>query len=376
MAVPTWEVAAGFGMASRAHGGYPHRMSMNLVKRIVLGALLGCMGLSVWAEGAVTPVVNREYLPAVLALINSATNSIDYLHLEQHDGRAIQVIEAALGAAVKRGVAVRGLLDDGIDFNAAAVERMVALGADVRLDTPQKMLHSKLVVVDGKAVLLGSTNWTGNSMGNNNETNLRLDDPILADLFERYVAALWADSAAEPALPSVESGSVKTIINRQYFPEVLGLLNGATQRIRVVMYGINYSPKYAGSKVNQLVEALAAAHDRGVDVAVAMDLSDYNTTLNRVNGPAKDYLAAAGVAVYDDAKNVTTHAKVVLADDAVVIGSVNWGMAALEQRNETCVVVQDAAVADFFAAYFERPSLSATKRPAPQPASPNRNQRD
>ena len=357
-------------MASRARGGYPHRMSMNLVKRIVLGALLGCMGLSAWAEGAVTPVVNREYLPAVLALINSATNSIDYLHLEQHDGRAMRVIEAALGAAVKRGVAVRGLLDDGIDFNAAAVERMVALGADVRLDTPQKMLHSKLVVVDGKAVLLGSTNWTGNSMGNNNETNLRLDDPVLADFFERYIAALWADSAAEPDLPSVESSGVKTIINRQYFPEVLGLLNGATQRIRVVMYGINYSPKYAGSKVNQLVEALAAAHDRGVDVAVAMDLSDYNTTLNRVNGPAKDYLAAAGVAVYDDAKNVTTHAKVVLADDAVVIGSVNWGMAALEQRNETCVVVQDAVVADFFAAYFERPSLSATKRSAPQPVNP------
>ena len=76
------------------------------------------------------------------------------------------------------------------------------------------------------------------------------------------------------------------------------------------------------------------------------------------------------MAVYDDAKNVTTHAKVVLADDAVVIGSVNWGMAALEQRNETCVVVQDAVVADFFAAYFERPSLSATKRSAPQPVNP------
>lgn len=339
-------------------------MSMTLLRHIVVSALLGCAGMAAWAEGPVTPVVNRDYLPTVLALINSATNSIEYLHLEQHDGRAMRVIEAALGAAVKRGVTVRGLLDDGVDFNAAAVERMLALGADVRLDTPQKMLHSKLVVVDGRVVLLGSTNWTGNSMGNNNETNLRLDDPVLADYFARYIAALWADSAAEPDLPSVESGGVKTIINRQYFPEVLGLLNGATQRIRVVMYGISYSPKYAGGKVNQLVEALAAAHDRGVDVAVVMDLSDYNTILNRVNGPAKDYLARAGVAVYDDAKTVTTHAKVVLADDAVVIGSANWGKAAMEDRNETSVLVQDADVADFFAAYFERPSLSATKRTA------------
>ena len=308
--------------------------------------------------------MGRRVLPVLLDLIAGATNSVEFLQLEYHDDRTALRIDVALAEAVKRGVRVRGILDDGVDFNTGGLKRLLALGVEAKLDTPQKMTHSKLVVVDGKKVLLGSTNWTGNSMGNNNETNLRLDDPLLADYFARYIAALWADSEAEPDLPSVESGGVKTIINRQYFPEVLGLLNGATQRIRVVMYGISYSPKYAGGKVNQLVEALATAHNRGVDVAVVMDLSNYNTILNRVNGPAKDYLARAGVAVYDDAKTVTTHAKVVLADDAVVIGSANWGKAALEERNETSVLVQDADVADFFGAYFERPSLSATKRTA------------
>ena len=150
---------------------------------------------SVGAGEAVRPVVNREYLPAVLDLINGATNSIEFVQLEMHEDRAVQAIEAALAAAVKRGVRVRGLLDDGVDFNAAAVERLLALGAEAKLDTPAKMTHSKLVVVDGKVVLLGSTNWTGNSMGNNNEANVRLDDPVLADAFARYFAALWVDSA-------------------------------------------------------------------------------------------------------------------------------------------------------------------------------------
>ena len=302
----------------------------------------------------VRPVVNREYLPAVLDLIAAATNSIDFVQLEMHDDRAVQAIEAALAAAVKRGVRVRGLLDDGVDFNAAAVARLLALGAEAKLDTPAKMTHSKLVVVDGKVVLLGSTNWTGNSMGNNNETNVRLDDPVLAAHFARYVAAVWADSAAEPELPAVESGAVKTIVNRQYFPEVLGLFNAATQRIRVVMYGINYSPKYAGSKVNQLVEALAAARARGVDVAVAIDLSDYNGLLNKVNAPAKRFLADAGVAVFDDPAPTTTHAKLVVADGCAVVGSVNWGKDALENRNETCVAIRDPAVVEAFAAYFGR----------------------
>ena len=302
----------------------------------------------------VRPVVNREYLPAVLDLIAAATNSIDFVQLEMHDDRAVQAIEAALAAAVKRGVRVRGLLDDEVDFNAAAVARLLALGAEAKLDTPAKMTHSKLVVVDGKVVLLGSTNWTGNSMGNNNETNVRLDDPVLAEAFARYFAALWADSAAEPELPAVESGAVKTIVNRQYFPEVMGLFNAATQRIRVVMYGINYSPKYAGSQVNRLVEALAAARARGVDVAVAIDLSDYNGLLNKVNAPAKKYLADAGVAVFDDPAPTTTHAKLVVADGVAVVGSVNWGKDALENRNETCVAIRDPAVVEAFAAYFGR----------------------
>ena len=333
-----------------------------MISRICHWAIWGFALYGAFAQGAgtVQPVVNREYLPAALELINGATNTIEFIQLEMHDDRAVAAIEAALGAAAKRGVRVRGILDDGVDFNAAAVERLRALGADVTLDTPAKMTHAKLLVVDGKKVLLGSTNWTGNSMGNNNESNLRLDDPVLAGFFGRYIAALWADSAAEPDLPSVESGSVKTLVNRQYFPEVLGLFNAATQRIRVVMYGINYSPKYAGSKVNQLVEALAAARARGVDVAVTIDLSDYNALLNKVNRPAKEYLARAGVAVFDDPLKTTTHAKVVVADGAVVIGSVNWGKDALENRNEAGVAVRDAAIAEYFAGYFRRPELSAT----------------
>lgn len=339
---------------------YSPAMSTFPFRRILLGFLLSGGVLSAWAGPVVQPVVNREYLPAVLDLIAAATNSVDVVQLEMHDDRAVQAVEAALAAAVQRGVRVRVLLDDGVDFNAAAIARLLALGAEAKLDTPVKMTHSKLVVVDGRVVLLGSTNWTGNSMGNNNETNVRLVDPVVADAFARYFAALWADSAAEPDLPSVESGPVKTLVNRQYFPEVMGLFNAATQRIRVVMYGISYSPKYAGGKVNQLVEALAAARARGVDVAVTIDLSDYNGLLNKVNLPAKEFLAGAGVAVFDDPAQTTTHAKLIVADDAAVVGSVNWGKDALEKRNETCVAIRDSAVVDQFISYGHRPDVAAT----------------
>ena len=135
------------------------------------------------------------------------------------------------------------------------------------------------------------------------------------------------------------------------------------------MYGISYSPKYAGSKVYQLVEALAAARARGVDTGVVIDLSDYNTLLNKVNLPAKEFLAHAGVAVFDDPARTTTHAKMIVVDDVAVIGSVNWGKDALEVRNETCVVIRDPAIANWFADYFSRPERSAMAFPASAAAS-------
>lgn len=326
-------------------------------------ALLIALGL-VWllvagaaGEPQVRPVVNREYLPAVLKLINEASESIEFIQLELNDDRTMAVVEKALAAAVQRGVRVRGLLDDGVRFNVAALERLLAMGVEAKLDTPEKMTHCKLVIVDGRLVLLGSTNWTGNSMYNNNETNLLLDDPVLAGAFTQYAARLWEDSAAEPNMPAVVSGSVTTLLNRQYFPAVMELFGSATRHIHVIMYGVSYSPKYAGGKVNQLVEALVEAADRGVEVAMVVDLSNYNQVLNRVNQPVKDFLAGTDVAIYNDPLDITTHAKLIVADDAVVVGSVNWGKAALEERNECCVLVRDAELAAYFVEYFNRPTV-------------------
>ncbi len=364
-------------MCGCANVRYAPAMSTKHLRNHLLGTCLLALATQLLAWGApagageaVTPVVNRDYLPTLLGLIHGATQSIEFIQLECNDDRIMAQVEAALAAAVQRGVAVRGLLDDGVDFNAAAVARLQPLGVDVKLDTPAKMTHAKVVIVDGRVVLLGSTNWTGNSMYNNNESNVLVADPAIADYFARYLATLWADSAAEPELSPLISTAVQTVINRQYFSAVLALFQTATQRIHVVMYGINYSPKYAGSKVNQLVEALAAAAERGVAVSVTMDLSDYNHTLNNVNRAAKDYLMQAGVTVFDDPLKTTTHAKVIVADDAVVIGSVNWGRDALEKRNEAAVLVRDRSVADFFADYAQRPEVSAARRQLAAKKSP------
>jgi phosphatidylserine/phosphatidylglycerophosphate/cardiolipin synthase-like enzyme len=304
-------------------------------------------------SNSIRAVVNRDYLPAALEMINGAEKRIDFLHLEFHYDPTVMQIQQALGDAVARGVKVRGLLEDGIDFNQKSLPFLKELGIDARADTKRKMLHSKMFVVDGKRVLLGSTNLSGNSMDNNNESNVLVDDPRVAEFFMAYIDLLFEDSFREPEIEPVETETYRTVVNREHFECLKGMIDGAERRVDVLMYGIKRYEKYPDSLTNKLLDALVRAAERGVNVRVMMDRSDYNDTLNSINQETADWLKARGVQVRFDDPAVTTHAKVVLADDTVLIGSANWGYDALERRNETSLQISAPSVVNAYADYFD-----------------------
>lgn len=306
-------------------------------------------------RGAVVPVVNRDYFPALMGMIAKAEKRIDFIQLEWHyTPETVGRVQEALRAAVRRGVRVRGLVEDRISFNPRSVEFLVEkFGVDARLDTPEKMTHNKLFIVDGAEVLLGSTNLTHNSMARNNETNVLIRDPAVAAYFEGYFERLWADSAAEPGLPPLTSGAITAFTNRSFLEEVLPLLDGAKESIRVLMYGISYREGEARSSVNRLVDALAAARRRGLPVRVLLDKSNYNKGINEVNERAKAHLESNGVEVRWDDEGVTSHAKLIIADGAAVVGSYNWGREAMDRRNECAVIIRDPDAREFFSRYFD-----------------------
>ncbi len=327
----------------------------------------------------IRPVVNRDYLPAVLALIEGAKQTIDFIQLEFHYDPTVKRIQDALGAAARRGVRVRGLIDNSIDFNRKSLPFLVKFGIDAALDTPEKMTHAKLFIADGERILIGSTNLSGNSIDNNNETNVYVEDKVLGAYFRAYFEALREDSAAEPKVGAAQASSITAVVNRQYYPEVSRMLGGAKKRIWVIMYGARYYQGSETSLVNKLLDALVAARRRGVEVRVLMDLSDYNRKLNEINAETKARLEKDGIAVRYDREDVTTHAKLVLVDDAAVVGSVNWGYDALERRNEASLIISDPATVDYFAGYFlqlwdeKEPEAAA---PSPAPVLPAHNGTD
>lgn len=115
-----------------------------------------------------------EYYYKMLDLINAAEHSIRVamFHIasagSNHPSRDIL---DALIAAKARGVDVFVLLDNdrrtdpykSTVINAGAITILTNGGVSVRVDKPEKLLHSKVVLVDDNICVIGSHNWTAGS---------------------------------------------------------------------------------------------------------------------------------------------------------------------------------------------------------------------
>ena len=125
----------------------------------------------------------------------------------------------------------------------------------------------------------------------------------------------------------------------------------ARHRVWVMQYVVRLDD----GPVLALMEALAAAKARGVEVRVVLDRGLlYGTTdPDLKNDSAAAWLQAHGVEVVWDEVATTSHAKLVLVDDDVVLmGSHNWTRAALTSNREVSMAVHGpqeiAAIAQFF----------------------------
>lgn len=125
----------------------------------------------------------------------------------------------------------------------------------------------------------------------------------------------------------------------------------ARHRVWVMQYVVRLDD----GPVLALMEALAVAKARGVEVRVVLDrgLLYRTTDPDLKNDRAAEWLQAHGVEVVWDEVAITSHAKLVLVDDEVVlIGSHNWTRAALTGNREVSMALHGpheiAAIAQLF----------------------------
>ena len=139
---------------------------------------------------------------------------------------------------------------------------------------------------------------------------------------------------------------------------VAGAIDAARERVWLMGYGFSE---------RSILNALASARRRGVDVRLILDRSNDNGSYS-----GAVYMAKIGVPVLIDRSVAIAHNKLILIDrDAVVMGSLNWTKAGNTKNAENVHIFRGARdLADRHEAYFKgREAVSEpykTALPGPQ----------
>jgi len=137
------------------------------------------------------------------------------------------------------------------------------------------------------------------------------------------------------------TATVTTLTRTPMEDGLLGLIDGAASTVDVALYGLNRQ---------SVVDALIAAHNRGVTVRVVGDddaaTGDY--------AAAYQALASAGISVITDTVGTIQHNKFVVVDGEFVwTGSTNFTDTGLTLNANNSIVITDIALADVYTAEFE-----------------------
>jgi phosphatidylserine/phosphatidylglycerophosphate/cardiolipin synthase-like enzyme len=189
----------------------------------------------------------------------------------------------------------------------------------------------------------------------------------MSQAFTAERSALRAKTFSRPTLEWTKASRVIPIPNEKYIPELLKLIKSAKQRVWVAMLDARYydkrpvpaehdTPRPKGappSLSNLILEELRDASRRGVDVRVVCDMGRGGTAPNSKIAFLRDIQGAGGKA-YQDSPDVTTHAKVAIIDnDFTVVGSTNWTQPAVEENNETAVVIESPDINVHYAKFID-----------------------
>ncbi len=322
-----------------------------LLRIFLFGTLLLFFGLTEVLSKTI-PVVDRKYFPSAQRIIRESKESISIAMFVAKRGEKVNNLIEELKKAAEKGVKIRILLDDRLTANQLTKKFLEEKNIEARFDSPEKTTHNKIIISDGKTILIGSTNWTEMSLGYTNEANVMIEDREIAKYFRVYFDYLWKDSSKDISPFKSFRGEITPLIDREYFDVVRKMMKKAKKRIWVMVYGFKLSSS-GNTRADILADEMIKARKRGVEVKVILEKSDFNEWLNRMNSKTIDYFKENGIEAQLDNEDIITHAKVVIIDDSVFLGSTNWSYGGLELWHNSDILIRNKKIVDFFVDYFE-----------------------
>ena len=299
-------------------------------------------------------VNNKAYYDRALLVMNTAEKQLDIVQFEAKSSLFVDNFGDAIEAAHKRGVTVRVLLDDEVEDNVKLRKRLSAAGVAAKIDSAALRTHCKIVRSE-KAALLGSTNWSQTSMTKNNEANLLIRHDAARATIAEYIDKLWSNSASHYTVMTSTSSQAAVYSDKGYKDIAIKLIDKAEEHIEIVAYAMNLDPNFKTGPVQDVIARIEKrmASKPKLKVRVLLDQSPWSEINTDINKTAVAELKKRGIDARLDDPDTITHAKVLIVDGKVVLGTNNWGKGGFELYHEIGIRTSLAPIQTTMLKYFD-----------------------
>jgi phosphatidylserine/phosphatidylglycerophosphate/cardiolipin synthase-like enzyme len=136
----------------------------------------------------------KELAPIISTLISQAKNDVKFMAFSfTHEDIGEAMFERA-----EAGVNVQGVFETtGSNTEYSYYPDMAAAGLpnlQVRQDGNRRIMHHKVVIIDGSTTIFGSFNFSGNANDSNDENILIVHDPEFASYFLEEFQSVWNEA--------------------------------------------------------------------------------------------------------------------------------------------------------------------------------------
>ncbi len=215
---------------------------------------------------------------------------------------------------------------------------------------PNRIMHDKFVIADGRRVWTGSANISNtDSGGYSANLVVVIDSPQIAAAYEREFEQMWAGRYHKEKKPGragpVQVGDARVEVF--FSPQDKAMPNAVEPLIENAQHQIDVAVFFLTNKY--VTADLIAAHRRGVLVRVIVDATA------AANGYTKhELLREAGIPVRVENWGGKMHMKSAMIDGRWVIGgSMNWTGAGNRTNDENTLIINSPRLARQYGNFFE-----------------------
>lgn len=310
-----------------------------------------------------SPYANAVYIShfedTVVAYINRIQSTLD---IAIYSTESLPIVNA-INAAAARGVVVRFIAAANTGTNNSELGSVSSSIPLIQRPDDGEVMHNKFLIMDvadpaRATVMTGSTNHSNNSLHNDWNNMVILQDQPLALAYKTEFEEMWGSTGAQPNTANSKFGAAKTdntphafVIDGIPVELYFSPSDGTTAHIESAIRSANTDMQFAMLTFinNDLGDAVIDIHNQGVDVKGIIENiyyigSEYNGLINA----GISVLSHFTTLYFMHHKYGIVDATNPASDPLVITGSHNWTNSAETDYDENTLIIHSSQIAGMY----------------------------